>query len=807
MAKIQAYKFINPSGVKGQVTPTIAAARKTLYATNRLGATITSVGKVVSDIEAINIASMKNEQDQEKAERRRLRRQKDTENEELLGIAALKKKKKGNVSKSMITAGMKAVPGLKWVSAFVGPAMAFLIELGSWALMKELLEWAADESSKKKIATFLCKLRFVVEKFQSFGNWLFREKLVGGRNKLLGKDRTFGERVSGLGDLLQGIGVLTLLTNPLGSLSWILTSIGWFVKNIQDFWNNFNPFRTKTKTPGGGLPKTPSGKNFKTSKITGRLKGGPKSQQGIIPTIKNFGKNVGQKFKFPGYDFIEGPKGKGKFDASFGRAPTIPKPGTGVKKLTGFKGLLSKAKNLTSKIKVPGFISKTKSLFGPATTTVFAGLELGERISEGQSTEKAITGTVAETVGGLSGFTAAANMTLPLTGPMMAAPEPLTTIAGGIMYFGAGLAGSFGGSTIAGGISDKAFDAKEDNKKDTKWWNPFSWGKKKAGGGPLKGYFLGGIIKGIGKAVSGVVSGVGKAVSGVVSGIGKVVSNPLVQTVASFIPGVGPIIGGINAVTQLMNGNPMGALMSGVGALGQFANINTVNAISQPQWMQNLRFSGFGQGVANAYHSIGGAWTNLMGSNIGKLGKGIFEGVSTGNWGGALSGFADMTGLGNVLQNVGDFTQKWGLGGIGNMIPGLSSTIANIPGLAGMPGISDLFGGSFNPLSVVSTLSDRFGLSGIYDAVTGMMQSGDMMTGLRQLAPELGVDPAILGVYDEGRQYFTNGKFNAQLAMQNAIEFVPVPLILKEAIVAPAPVGINSGGGGMSLSSLVGRTR
>ena len=81
------------------------------------------------------------------------------------------------------------------------------------------------------------------------------------------------------------------------------------------------------------------------------------------------------------------------------------------------------------------------------------------------------------------------------------------------------------------------------------------------------------------------------------------------------------------------------------------------------------------------------------------------------------------------------------------------------------------------------------------------------MTGLRQLAPELGVDPAILGVYDEGRQYFTNGKFNAQLAMQNAIEFIPVPLILKEAIVAPAPVGINTGGGGASLSSLVGRIR
>ena len=47
--------------------------------------------------------------------------------------------------------------------------------------------------------------------------------------------------------------------------------------------------------------------------------------------------------------------------------------------------------------------------------------------------------------------------------------------------------------------------------------------------------FLGGIVKGISRAVSGVVKGVSKAVSSVGNFVGGIVNNPIVKTAAMFI--------------------------------------------------------------------------------------------------------------------------------------------------------------------------------------------------------------------------------------------------------------------------------
>ena len=66
---------------------------------------------------------------------------------------------------------------------------------------------------------------------------------------------------------------------------------------------------------------------------------------------------------------------------------------------------------------------------------------------------------------------------------------------------------------------------------------------------PQQEMFLGGVVKGIKKAVGGV----GKAVSGVMnSPVGQVLG-----TAASFIPGAAPIMAGINT---LATGNPMSML-------------------------------------------------------------------------------------------------------------------------------------------------------------------------------------------------------------------------------------------------------
>ena len=73
----------------------------------------------------------------------------------------------------------------------------------------------------------------------------------------------------------------------------------------------------------------------------------------------------------------------------------------------------------------------------------------------------------------------------------------------------------------------------------------------------VKPFFFGKIFRGITKTVSNVVSGVGKAVSGVVNTVSKVAQNPIVRTVASFIPGVAPVMAAVNAVSSLASGDIM----------------------------------------------------------------------------------------------------------------------------------------------------------------------------------------------------------------------------------------------------------
>ena len=76
MAKLQVYKFVNP-GSSQMKDPSVAAARNQTLALNRIGATISSIGSVVSDIEKISIAQIKNDKLRIQAERRRERREKD----------------------------------------------------------------------------------------------------------------------------------------------------------------------------------------------------------------------------------------------------------------------------------------------------------------------------------------------------------------------------------------------------------------------------------------------------------------------------------------------------------------------------------------------------------------------------------------------------------------------------------------------------------------------------------------------------------------------------------------------------------
>ena len=851
MAKIDAHKIVNP-GVSSNITPQVASVRKTTYAINRLGQTIASVGRVTKAIESIEVARIKNDKLREKIERERARREADEAAE---SAAEINKIEKGKLKVGKLTNLKKGKTGslLKsilppWLS-LLSPVFEWIARLVAFPLIRETLKWWADPENKEKIETFFHKANVIFTKLKSFGDWLVNDKILGGWEKFKRGD-TFLERMGGLGELMTGIGIIAVILSPLKALGAALTGLGWLIKNLTGWLKNPFGFLKKGKVQGSSnLPKNPKNKNG-TSKT--RLKN--KYQKWLESNKKKHTRKIKiDKVKIGGT----------KVDVPT-KAPHIPSKGSGVKlKPKGWKGVLSKAKNWASRAKIPKFLKGAGKFFGPTTTTVLSGLELHDRlVNQEQSAEKAITGTTAGAVGGVAGFTAGAKLAAATLSPLLITPVPGARLVYGAGVVVGGLTGSWAGSTAASTVSDKAFDAHEDKDEKTKWYNPFSWNQKKkeekkeepkkneskskwswsslwggnkkekqqnvvvpkeeskkkkkpwwklwekGGQHKLPQFFFGKIFKGISKAVSGVVKGVSKAVSGVVSTVGKVVSNPIVSTALSFVPGVGPIVAGINAVNNLRQGNIMGALTSGIGALGSFANINTVNAINQPQWMQNLRFSKFGQGVANMYHSGANAWAgltsgfnNFMGSDIGKLGKGIYTGMTGGGWGGAISQVGSMTGLtkpgglfgeggffgqGGRASQFGDFLNKYNLAGIGNMFPGVADFVSNSP-LGSLPGFSELFGGQFSAMGALGGMAERAGVGGLFNSVMGMYSgTTDAATGIRNIAEELGVGAEVFGILDKGRSLMDRSK---QFALEQPdVELIPLvlPIIKGEVTMAAA---------------------
>jgi len=317
---------------------------------------------------------------------------------------------------------------------------------------------------------------------------------------------------------------------------------------------------------------------------------------------------------------------------------------------------------------------------------------------------------------------------------------------------------------------------KEEKKNETKknWWNPFSWGKK-ASGGKLPGYGIGGFFKGIKKAVSGAWNAVT-----------KIASNPIVGTALSFIPGMQIPMAVINGVNSAMSGDIMGALSAGLGGLGAFANINTVNAISQPQWLQNLRFSGFGQGVANMYHSGANAWgaltngvNNIMGSKWGQIGQQVLGG----DYMGALNTFNPK--WGGIASDI--MSGNYG-GALGAFNPEMGAAVTK--GMAMIDSFRQ------DPMGLISGIAEQQGMGGLLKAVTGLFGGGDKITAMTQIAAEMGIDPKVLGaVKSAHQQALTKGGISAEYALEQAMEFIPIPTIIEKIVTIPQAVAINTGGG------------
>ena len=845
MAKLQVYKFVSP-GAGRSSAPEVAAARQSLLATNRLGSVITGIGSQVVDINKITNLRVKAADRSEIAERREKRKQMDAEAEALQESVAgkknlseyFKKKSKIKYKKKDFGSFLKKTFGI--IGKALQPLVDLFIKIGALAIMNDLLKWVEDENNIKALTTFLERASFVFEKIFNFGAWIVKDNLLDGFDQLFGSDSSFLGRVEGLGKMMVGIIGLKYLFNPFSIITDIIA-----MANIISAASFFGGKRgclpnSRFKNRSRFRPKVTTSKGASTGPFKGvreffnKLKPKAKiTQSGSSPSLVKrftdlFKKKpiVSQSGATKG-NFISNLFNRSKVTTNKTVTPNVntPKPNFNKPKVNFNKP------NIKFKPKITGNTVKTlglslaldwalSSTFGAIEQKQFEnyikkfeGMSKEQQLKEIQKRERIRDKATQNT----KGFKGIFNKIITGGGFLQENQDEkqieLQTTYLKAMY-------QIAGQTDTTAMNQNEYkqfydNVPEENKdkdknsfdklnpaNDRKWYNPFSWFK--AEGGQLPELFIGGLVRSIGRAVSGVVKGVTSVVSSVVNTVSNVISNPIVNTALSFIPGVGPVVQAINAVTNLAQGNIMGAITSGVGALGSFANINTVNAINQPQWMRNLRFSKFGQGVANMYHKganlfarasgfVSNLYNNVTSSRLGKIGMQLLGG----NMGGAIGEVVGMMpGLSGGIENFGNWLEKNQLQGILGAVPGIRGLVSNVPNIMSIPGMAKILGGDgyqFSAMNAIGAVADKAGMKGIYTAIMSGVQSGNYVDSLRDLAPELGVDPRILGVLDKGRALLRDNKFNAEYAMQTAIEFLPVPLIVEKLIPAPTPVPINSG--------------
>ena len=888
MAKIKAYKFVNPGSVSSSAAP-VKALRVSTLALNRMGATITSVANTVGDLEHIAAASQKLEKEQAILERKQARREADAAAEEQQELDKLEKgtaaKRAGKKKPS--SAWQKMLKGpLGWIANFLGPIAGLFTKLYAIGVIKGVLEYLQDPAKVKELTVFFEKTEFVFTKLYNFASGLVNN-VLDGFAALSDPNGDFGGKIKGLGQMLTGIIGLKYLMNPFSLITDILGILDildqdrdrdpkikpkskklfkeiaeefgelalkrykfWLKKNPQlaklflgalrdgksvkaaeavvqralkklpppkkNWWqklgDSFNQKKTKWTTGATDIIKDVLGKGTKLKDNI--LEGAGKKWKEIITPKNTKGQSGLLDWLGKGKDWLwEGTKSnvqKGWKAANRVRATAWKSIKENWDKIwddavSGFNRMNAWAqehiiKNITKVVepwlspilkkvkgigaglvrqltRVPGIrpvleFLQTKGVKGFGDFGKLAG-EIGPKMLVGigglvnlmfayeRFREKDWVGGTLEGVSGVldlssiltggTGSVASSVLDLYLFArdlmPLFNENWDLKKVEDGLINkVGGGLSWATGGlKTLANKLKEanplkmlkEGVKEQDDNqspsrsgnvnlKKDNQtagsqdnrpWWKKIFGG---ADGGQVRGYFFGGIVKGISKAVSGVVKGVTKAVSSVGSAVGSIVSNPLVQTVASFIPGVGPIVQGIGAVTSLMSGDPLGAIMMGANKFfpGTMGKIN-----------------------------------DFMDSKWGKLGTSLL----TGDFRGA------------ALQGL-------------DMIPG---------DLGGFKGHLSSFINDPNPMNLLGNLAGEMGLGGVFKAVTGIMQ-GDYSEAIQELGSELGIDPKVLGVAKNVSQNWSKeGGLSQEYIINQAMDFIPVPIIVEKIQALPTPVPIN----------------
>ena len=99
-----------------------------------------------------------------------------------------------------------------------------------------------------------------------------------------------------------------------------------------------------------------------------------------------------------------------------------------------------------------------------------------------------------------------------------------------------------------------------------------------------------------------------------------------------------------------------------------------------------------------------------------------------------------------------------------------------------------------DPVATIGGLAEQNGLGGLYKGIMGVA-GGDYKTAMRELGAEIGVDPKYLGAAEKiTDKVFSDDGLSAEFAMNQVMEFIPVPMIIEKLVPLPQAVPINTGG-------------
>ena len=903
MAKLQVYKFVNP-GTVGKSGPEVTAARKQTLAFNRVGSTISSIGNIVSDIEKISIAQIKNDRARVQAERRRQRRELDAAAEDAAEQKKLAKQKPnfGSAAKKI------AKGGLSWIEKFLGPIGEFLLKLGTLAITTSVLKWVGDPQNREKLKTFLEKTKFVFSKL--FG-WAagFTNNVLDGFSALTDPNGTFISRLGGLGTLMKGLIGLRYLMNPFALISDILGLVDLLGRRgdrpprvdrkkrvTQELTDQATRRTTREATEqvtrrtagelaeqggkrtGGQILKY-GGKNISRAthrfflKVIGR--GGVKGLKKLIGAFKIplvsglltaalnwiMGESIAKSLMMGVGDgigtFLGGWAG-GAIGALGGPAAPITVPlGAFVGAMLGgiageviggylYDVMLGKA-NPAADLGAMGkkIVNGMTSLWNDYIMNgeFWAGawqtfLNIGSDVMSSawgainnmwnfaSSKTMGFIEMMMEASAPFREAIAEAFMKYVVNGPQELAKVVFETILSGAKgigdFFreGAPIFMEVIATTVRdafGWISEKIGKIVEDINITnflgkiydlTQFLNPLALGDRvKELIADLGPRISDKIAKAFAKAqeigqaiIEPVMRYLGPAIRAIQE------SYKLVTNLGGWVyeNGIKPFFDAINSV---WNSGP---------AIWEFLHRpNTFQEITgQEVPQQEMFLGGVVKGIKKAVGGVGKAVSGVMNSPVGQvLGTAasfipgaapIMAGINTLATGNPMSmlgmipgvsGFMDGP-LGNIAGNIMS----------GNFMSAATTGLGMInPGLGQMAG--SLLSGGLNPMGIASNLADQFGMSGIFNAVTGAM-GGDYTSALGQISSELGVDPKVLGaVQSTSETALKEGGISAQYAMQQTMEFIPVPMIMEKLVPIPQAVPINNGGGVVNASPSSLQTR